>query len=108
MDTICMKIKLKPESLMRARAWFEEANRRMPEVGATLRDEGVVVECVFLDSSDAGDFSTQYVKVENFARAQEVLAKSTNAIDPENAALFQELVESAQVLEMPIDMDPNA
>ncbi len=107
-DTICMKVKLKAESLPRVRAWFEEINRRMPEVAETLRDEGVVVESVFLDSSDAGDFLIQYIKVKDFARAQEVAANSTHPIDVENAALVQEHAESVQVLELLTDMDPDA
>jgi hypothetical protein len=48
-DTTCVKVRLKPGSLDRVRTWAAELDRRGDEVLATLRDEGVIVESVFLD-----------------------------------------------------------
>jgi hypothetical protein len=49
METVCVKVRLRPGSLPRVEAWAAELNARRDEVLATLRDEGVVVESVFLD-----------------------------------------------------------
>lgn len=44
-------MRLKPDSLDHVRAWAAELNGRGDEVLATLRDEDVVVESVFLDQT---------------------------------------------------------
>ena len=51
-------MKLKPDSLNRVRVWAAELNRRKDEVLATLRDEQVVVESVFLDRTSDGTSSS--------------------------------------------------
>ena len=56
METACAKVRLKPGSLDRVREWATELRTRSDEVLATLRDEGVVIESVFLDSDEQGDF----------------------------------------------------
>jgi hypothetical protein len=47
-ETVCVRVRLKPGSLSRVRAWAAEPTARREEVLATLRDEGVVVESAFL------------------------------------------------------------
>jgi hypothetical protein len=47
-ETVCVRVRLKPGSLSRVRAWAAELTARREEVLATLRDEGVVVESAFL------------------------------------------------------------
>jgi hypothetical protein len=53
-DTHCLKIRLKPDSIERMREWATELRARPDEVLATLRDEGILVESVFLDSTAEG------------------------------------------------------
>ena len=48
-ETRCVKIKLKPNSLEKVREWAQTINERKDEALATLRDEGVILETVFLD-----------------------------------------------------------
>jgi hypothetical protein len=48
METQCVKIHLKPGSVERVHEWAAELNRRQDEALATLRDEGVCLESVFL------------------------------------------------------------
>jgi hypothetical protein len=62
MDTACVKVRLKPDSLDRVRASAAELNRRSDEVLATLLDEQVVVESVFLDQTSEGDLLIYYLK----------------------------------------------
>ena len=51
METVCVKVKLKPGSLGQVHEWASELRSRADEVLATLREEGVAVESVFLDST---------------------------------------------------------
>ena len=47
-DVACHRIKLKPGSMPRVREWARELSGRRAEVLATLADEGVHVESLFL------------------------------------------------------------
>ena len=48
-ETVCVRVRLEPGSLPRVREWAAELNARRDEVMATLRDEGVRIESVFLE-----------------------------------------------------------
>ena len=72
-----MRVRLEPGSLPRVREWAAELNARRDEVLATLRDEGVRVESVFLD----GETLVYYLRADNVATAREVYAGSHYAID---------------------------
>ena len=52
LKTRCVKIKLKPGMVERAREWAAEINRRKDEAHSVLRNETVVIECAFLDSHE--------------------------------------------------------
>jgi hypothetical protein len=105
-ETVCTKIlKLKPGSLERVREWAAEINRRADEALATLREEGVVVESVFLESGDGGDFLIYYMKAESMERAREAGRKSKHAIDEYHHGVMREICESGQRLELLVDLD---
>ena len=76
METTCVKVRLKPGSLDRVRAWAAELNRRSDEVLATLRDERVIVESVFLDQTSDGDFLIYYLKARSLEEARQVVQQS--------------------------------
>jgi hypothetical protein len=104
-ETVCTRIKLKPGSVERVREWAAEINRRSDEALSTLRDEGVVVESAFLDSSDEGDFLVYYMKAKDMSRAREVARNSTHAIDKFHRGVMREICESGQGLELLLDLD---
>lgn len=52
-ETRCIKIKLKPNSLEKVREWTKTMNERKDKALATLRDENVILETVFLDQTKA-------------------------------------------------------
>lgn len=81
LETRCVKIKLKPGSSDRLREWAAEINSRSEEALEALRDEGVIVESAFLDSSDEGDFLIYYMKAENMEKSRAVAKKSDRSID---------------------------
>ncbi len=80
-ETRCVKIKLKPDSIEKVREWAQVINERKTEALATLRDESVIFETVFLDQTEEGDFLIYLMKAESFARARQALQKSNHSID---------------------------
>jgi len=104
-ETRCIKIKLKSGSAARARAWGAEIMGRRDEALATLRDEGVVAESVFLDSTDEGDFLIYYMKAESFERAGAALRASPHAIDAYHKEFMDDTWEAKTRLELLVDLD---
>ena len=104
-ETVCSKIKLRPGSLGRVREWAAEMNRRADEALATLRDEGVIIESVFLDSTAEGDFLIFYMKAEDFERARAVGRASAHPIDAYHHQFQRETFESGKRLELLFDLN---
>lgn len=105
METRCIKIMLKPDSLARVREWAATINSRMDEALATLRDEGVVIESVFLDSASDGEFLIYYMKAESFEKATEVVQKSVHALDEYHQKFMRETCVEGHKLELLVDLD---
>lgn len=96
-----MRVRLKEGSLDRVRAWAEELNARRDEVLATLRDEGVRIESVFLD----GDSLIYYLRAESIDEAREVYAHSTHAIDAYHQRFKDETFDVQVALELLVDFE---
>lgn len=96
-----MRVRLKADSLPRVRAWAKELNERRDEVLATLVDEGVRIESVFLD----GDTLIYYLRAESLEQAREVYAHSTHPIDAYHQRFKDETFESQTSLELLIDFE---
>lgn len=101
METVCVKVRLKPGSLPRVQAWAAELNARRDEVLATLKDEGVVVESVFLD----GEELVYYLKAKEVAHAQAVYARSQRAIDGYHREFKDDTFAEQRTLELLIDFE---
>ena len=101
----CVKIKLKPDSIEKARVWAKFINDRKAEALATLRDESVIWECAFLDQTAAGDFLIYLMKAESFEKAREAVQKSVHSIDEYHQNFKRECWEKGEKLEMLIDLD---
>ena len=104
-ETRCVKIKLKPDSLEKVRAWAQTINERKDESLATLRDESVILEAVFLNQNSEGDLLIYLMKAENFEQAKKVVENSAHAIDEYHQNFKKECWESGEKLEMLIDLD---
>jgi len=100
-ETVCVKVRLKPGSLPRVQAWAAELNNRRDEVMATLRDEDVVIESVFLD----GDELVYYLKARDVAHAQAVYARSQHAIDEYHRRFKDETFGERRTLELLVDFE---
>lgn len=105
LETKCVKVKLKPDSLPRVRSWANELNSRREEALETMRNESMVVESTFLDSNSEGDFLICYMKAESFEKAMVVVKQSLYAIDAYHQTFKEETTESAAQLELLVDFD---
>ncbi len=72
----CTRIKLKPGMVPRVREWARELNARMDEVLATLKDEGVNREIVFLEEGPDGDYLIYFMDAEDFEKGRKVFQSS--------------------------------
>lgn len=104
-ETRCGKIKLKPNSIEKVRDWAKTVNERKAEALATLRDESVILESVFLDQNSEGDFLIYVMKAENFDRAKEAVEKSAHDIDAYHQNFKRECWEDGKRLETLVDLD---
>ncbi len=104
-QTNCVKIKLKPNSIEKVREWSKFINDRKDEAFATLRDESVILETVFLDQTDAGDFLIYLMKAESFDKAKQAARTSVHEIDEYHQNFKRETWEDGKKLELLIDLE---
>ncbi len=104
-ETVCVKIRLKPDSLERVREWAKTINARKEEALDTLRDETVVVESVFLDQTAEGDFLITFMKAESLEKAREAVQNSAHDIDRFHQKFKQEAWKERNTLELLVDLD---
>jgi hypothetical protein len=105
-ETQCHKIKLKSSSLERVREWAMTLNEtRRNEALATLRDETVIIESVFLDSTSEGDYLIIFMKAESFEKSRRAVEASTHDIDRYHKEFKKANLESGKQLELLVDLD---
>ncbi|EGI76887.1 DUF6176 family protein [Hylemonella gracilis] len=103
-EVICVKVKLKPNSLERVRAWACEINARRPEALETLARESVWIESVFLDANPLGDYLIYYMRADSLDRATTAALESTAAIDAFHKSFKRETWSEVQKLELLVDL----
>jgi len=81
--------------------WAAELNARRDEVMATLQDEGVRIESVFLD----GETLIYYLKADSVDEAREVYARSRHAIDAYHRRFKDETFAEQTQLQLLIDFE---
>ncbi len=104
-QTSCVRIRLKPGSLARARAWAKEMRQRKEEALETLRDESVVVESVFLEHAGDGDFLIYFLKREDLSRGRAVARASPHPIDAVHREFKEAAWTTVEPLELLLDLD---
>lgn len=104
-ETRCVKIKLKPNSIEKVREWAQTINERNDEALATLRDEGVILEAVFLDQNSEGDFLIYVMKAESFEKSKKAFETSSHAIDEYHRNFKSECWEDEKKLKTLIELD---
>lgn len=103
METICIRTKIKHNSIKEVRRWFQTLQEKSDEVLVSLKDEGVIIESVFLDEQDSDYYLIYYMKAKDLKHAHEVAIKSTLDIDKYHKKCFKELCEERKVLETLLD-----
>jgi len=103
LETRCVRIKLKPGMVPRAREWAAEINRRKAEAYASLRVETVVIECAFLDEGSDGDYLIYFMKAKDLGRAG--APASAGSVDEYHQHFKEAAWESGKRLEPLIDLD---
>jgi hypothetical protein len=83
------------------REWAAELNARRDEVMATLRDESVRIESVFLE----GDTLVYFLKADSVDEARNVYARSTHPIDAYHQRFKDETFAEQTQLELLIDFE---
>ena len=104
-ETVCIKIKLKPDSLEKVREWAKTIKDRKPEALAPLRDKTVIVEAAFLDQTAEGDFLITFMKAESLEKAREAVRRSVHDIDKFHQKFKQETWGERKSLELLVDLD---
>jgi hypothetical protein len=100
-ETVCVRVRLAPGSLPRVLEWAAELNARRDEVLATLRDEGVRIESVFLE----GETLVYYLKADSVDQARDVYARSQHAIDAYHRRFKDETFAEETQLQLLIDFE---
>ena len=103
MDVSCNLIRLKQGSLPIVRKWAETMNDRMKEVLASLHDESVVIESVFLLSREEGDYLVYYMRAVSMDQARMVVKTSEHDVDAIHKRFKQEAWESIEETEVLLD-----
>jgi hypothetical protein len=105
MRTICIRTKINPDSLDEVRIWFKTLKNRSKETMETLKNEGVIVESVFLDKHDNDIYLIYYLKAEDVDKAYEVFDKSTSSIDVYFKECWKKYCKGRIVLEELLDLE---
>jgi hypothetical protein len=100
-ETLCVRVRLVPGSLPRVREWAAELNARRDEVMATLQDESVRIESVFLE----GETLVYFLKADSVDHAHEVYARSKHAIDAYHQEFKDKVFAEQTQLELLIDFE---
>ena len=85
--------------------WAAELKRRSDDVLATLRDERVVVESVFLDETSEGAFLVYYMKAQSLEEAGQTAQRSQHEIDAYHAEFIRDTWDTLTPLELLIDFE---
>lgn len=102
---VCARVRLKPGSMSQVREWALHLSEHREEALATLQAEGVTLESVFLDSSEAGDFLVYYMRSESQEKAADVAARSVEAIDIYHRQFKKDTWASVDRLELLLDLE---
>lgn len=105
MKSICIKTKLRKESLDEVRVWFHTLKSRMDETLESLKNEGVFVESAFLDQQGDDIYLIYYVKAMDIPHMYQVFNNSTLTIDHYFKECWHNYCEGRVVLEELLDID---
>lgn len=105
MQVQCLRVKLREGTTDYFVNWAKELNNKINNVYEALRNETMVVESIFLDRCEDGDYLVFYTRAEDLVKANKAMQKSDNPVDKEAIEIIQKTWESAKPLEVIFDVD---
>ena len=104
METQCLKIKLKDGKKEQVRKWCATfANH--PELDEVLEQETVIVESLFLDEQEDGDYLFFYLKAESLRKANEFLTTVKHPLNDLSQAFMHECWDMDRVKKLELTLD---
>ena len=100
-----MRVRIRQGSLDAVREWARTINGRREEAVATLRNERVEIESVFLETAADGDFLIYYMRGLDLSESQKVAGGSEHPIDAYHQNFMRTHTEGGTDLELLIDLD---
>ncbi|MGB8062222.1 MAG: DUF6176 family protein [Candidatus Sulfotelmatobacter sp.] len=102
----CIRIRMKDGMTDKFVEWAKQVPKRMDEVKASMAEQGVLEQHIFLERSSDGDFIVFYWKVEDPAKASATFRQSKRKIDLEMIEMIETTWDRSQVyrLELVIDL----
>jgi hypothetical protein len=95
-QSTCMKIRLKPEMTGVYLDFTKQVLNRMDELMASMREQEIIAEHIFLDRSKDGDFIYFYLKSEDLAKTRDIFYSSKRKIDREMIEIIDATWDSSQ------------
>jgi|GEM_PF-1026871 len=105
MDVQCLRVKLKPGTTDEFIAYAEGLKSKMDQVRRALLNETMVVESIFLDRCEDGDYIIFYTRAESLQKANEYLSSSTDPVDLEAQAIIQRTWDLTVAKALPVLFD---
>lgn len=87
------------------REWARTLNSRKDEALETMRNEGGLIESVFLDECPDGNYLIYYMRTENHEKAREAFQNSQLPIDLYHKQFKQDTWEENKKLELLVDLE---
>ena len=107
-EVVCVRIRLRPGSTPRVREWAKVIADRRSEALATLEDEGVTIESVFLEHASDGDYLIYYMRAPDPEAAARAAADSPHPIDRYHQQFKTETWDHRDELELLVDLERAA
>lgn len=104
LEVVAYRIKLKPNSLEKVKAWGKKLSSDKSEVAQLLKNEGIVIESAFLEHTVEGDFLIYYLRARDLKKAREISLASTHPIDVFHKQVMKDITENAVTLENLLDV----
>ncbi|WP_076593685.1 DUF6176 family protein [Herminiimonas arsenitoxidans] len=105
-EVVCARIRLRPGSLPLVREWAAHIAEHKEEALQTLSNEDVQIETVFLESiENDADYLIYYMRSPSLKKAEEIAAKSLDAIDQYHKNFKQMTWAKVSTLELLVDLD---
>ena len=105
METRCVRVRIRQGSLDAVHEWARTINGRREEAVATLRNELVRIESVFLETAADGNFLIYYMRGIDLSTSQKVARASEHPIDAYHQNFMRAHTEGGEILELLVDLD---